>query len=299
MAAKKLVDKSQLLRLGLPKGSLQESTFALFKKAGWGLRVGSRSLMPSADDAELSCLLIRAQEMAGYVEKGVLDAGLTGSDWVKEQGASVKEVCSLTYSKSSFRKVRWVVAVPEDSPVKKVKDLKGKRIATEAVNMTRAYLKKHGVKAEVEFSWGATEIKPPVLCDAIVELTETGSSLKANNLRILDTVMESETVLIANRDSYRDPWKRRKIDTISLLLQGALEAEKKVGLKMNVPHKNMDRILCCLPAMQTPTVSPLADTAWSSVEVVIDESQVRTLVPELKAAGATGIIEYPLNKVIP
>jgi ATP phosphoribosyltransferase len=299
MAAKKIVDQTQLLRLGLPKGSLQESTFALFKKAGWSLRVGSRSLMPNADDAELSCLLIRAQEMAGYVEKGVLDAGLTGSDWVKEQGASVKEVCSLTYSKSSFRKVRWVVAVPEDSPVRKVKDLKGKRIATEAVNMTRAYLKKHGVKAEVEFSWGATEIKPPVLCDAIVELTETGSSLRANNLRILDTVMESETVLIANRAAYRQPWKKNKIDTIALLLRGALEAEKKVGLKMNVPHKNMDRILACLPAMHTPTVSPLSDTGWSSVEVVIDESLVRVLVPQLKSAGATGIIEYPLNKVIP
>jgi ATP phosphoribosyltransferase len=291
--------KNKTLVLGLPKGSLQESTFALFKKAGWSIRVGERSLTPAVDDPEISCLLIRAQEMAGYVEKGVLDAALTGRDWVVEQGAKVKEVCSLTYSKSSFRKVRWVVAAPEDSPIRKVKDLEGKRIATEAVNLTRRYLRLQGVKAEVEFSWGATEIKPPLLCDAIVELTETGSSLRANKLRILDTVMESETVLIANREAWRRPWKRNKIETIAILLQGALEAEKKVGLKMNVPCKVADKILAVLPAMHTPTISNLSDSDWLSVEVVIDERQVRELVPELKRAGATGIIEYPLNKVIP
>jgi len=289
----------KVLVLGMPKGSLQESTFQLFKKAGWSFHVGARSLTPSVDDHELSCLLIRAQEMAGYVENGVLDAGLTGRDWVVEQGAKVKEICSLTYSKSSFRKVRWVVAVPEDSDVKKVKDLEGKRIATEAVNMTKRYLKKAGVKAEVEFSWGATEIKPPVLADAIVELTETGSSLRANNLRILDDVMESETVLVANRDSYKDPWKCDKIDTMALMLRGALEAGRKVGLKMNVPRKKMDDILGILPSMHSPTVASHADPEWMAVEVVSDEKEVRELVPKLKAAGATGIIEYPLNKVIP
>ncbi|HUT53859.1 MAG TPA: ATP phosphoribosyltransferase [bacterium] len=299
MGARKTNNKNKTLVLGLPKGSLQEATFALFKKAGWNIRVGERSLTPAVDDAELSCLLIRAQEMAGYVEQGVLDAALTGRDWVVEQGASVKEICALTYSKSSFRKVRWVVAVPEDSAVRRVKDLQGKRIATEAVNMTRRYLRRHGVKADVEFSWGATEIKPPLLADAIVELTETGSSLRANNLRILDTVMESETVLIANQDAWRRPWKRNKIETIALMLQGALTAEKKVGLKMNVPGRAAKKILSVLPAMHTPTISNLSDPDWLSVEVVIDEKQVRELVPELKRAGATGIIEYPLNKVIP
>ena len=289
----------KVLVLGLPKGSLQESTFALFKKAGWTIRAGERSLTPTIDDAEISCLLIRAQEMAGYVEKGVMDAGLTGRDWVEEQGAKVKEICSLTYSKSSFRKVRWVVAVPEDSPIKSVKGLQGKRIATEAVNMTRKYLKKHGVTAAVEFSWGATEIKPPLLADAIVELTETGSSLRANNLRILDTVMESETVFVANREAYSDHWKREKLETIALMLNGALLAEKKVGLKMNAPAKKADKIMAALPALHTPTVSSLADSGWLSVEVVIDEKSVRELVPALKKAGATGIIEYPLNKVIP
>lgn len=299
MIAKSKTDDTPELVLGLPKGSLQESTFGLFRKAGWTFRVGTRSLMPTVDDPEISCLLIRAQEMAGYVEKGVLDAGMTGRDWVVEQGAKVKEICSLTYSKSSFRKVRWIVAVPEDSPIKSVKDLEGKRIATEAVNMTKRYLKKHGVKAEIEFSWGATEIKPPVLADAIVELTETGSSLRANNLRIVDTVMESETVLIANRESYKDEWKRNKIDTMALMLQGALRAEKKVGLKMNVPGESLDEVLAILPAMHTPTISSLSDQGWVSVEVVIDENQVRKLAPLLKQGGATGIIEYPLNKVIP
>jgi len=292
-------DKDDCLVLGLPKGSLQESTFRLFGKAGWNIRVSARSLSPSVDDPEISCLLIRAQEMAGYVEKGVLDAGLTGRDWVIEQGAKVNEICSLAYSKSSFRRVRWVVAVPEDSPIKKVKDLEGKRISTEAVNMTRRYLRAKNIKAEVEFSWGATEIKPPLLADAIVELTETGSSLKENNLRILDTVLESETVLIANRESYKQAWKRQKIETIAIMLQGALEAGTKVGLKMNVPAKKLDRILKILPAMQSPTVSNQSDPEWMAIEVIIEESEVRKLVPELKKAGATGLIEYPLNKVIP
>jgi ATP phosphoribosyltransferase len=292
-------NNNRVLALGLPKGSLQAATFALFKKAGWNFRVGERSLTPSVDDPEISCLLIRAQEMAGYVEKGVLDAGLTGADWVVEQGAKVKEICSLTYSKSSFRKVRWVVAAPEDSSIRTVKDLAGKRIATEAVNMTRRYLKERGVKAEVEFSWGATEIKPPLLCDAIVELTETGSSLRANNLRIIDTVMESETVMVANRESYKKPWKREKIETIALMLRGAIEAEKKVGLKMNVPKTKLEQVLAVLPAMHSPTVNSQSDPNWLAIEVIIDEKQVRELVPKLKKSGASGIIEYPLNKVIP
>lgn len=301
MSAKKTSNKNnaKVLKLGLPKGSLQEATFALFRKAGWTIRVGERSLVPGVDDPELSCLLIRAQELAGYVEKGVLDAGLTGRDWVIEQGAKVRELCALTYSKSSFRKVRWVVAVPEDSPIKRVRDLNGKRIATEAVNMTRRYLRERGLKAEVEFSWGATEIKPPLLCDAIVELTETGSSLRANNLRILDTVMESETVLIVNRESWRKPWKRGKLQTIALMLEGALRAEQKVGLKMNVPRKKLEEILKILPAMQSPTIAAHSDPEWLAVEVVIDEKTVRELAPRLKKGGATGIIEYALNKVIP
>ncbi len=299
MVEKRGCDESESLVLGLPKGSLQDATFDLFKRAGWRIRVGERSLMPSIDDPDISCLLIRAQEMAGYVENGVLDCGLTGIDWVTEQGAKVKEVSSLTYSKASSRKVRWVVAVPEQSPVKKIKDLEGKHIATEAVNMTKKFLKSRGVKADVEFSWGATEIKPPLLADAIVELTETGSSLKANNLRILDTVMESETVLIANRDSYRDNWKQDKIETIALMLRGALEAEKKAGLKMNVPRNKLDKILSLLPAMQSPTIASHSDQDWLAVEVVIDGKEARELIPQLKRSGATGIIEYPLNKVIP
>ncbi|MFO8058939.1 MAG: ATP phosphoribosyltransferase [bacterium] len=299
MVDKRGCDESGKLVLGLPKGSLQDATFDLFRRAGWRIRVGERSLAPSIDDPEISCLLIRAQEMAGYVENGVLDCGLTGIDWVSEQGAKVKEVCSLVYSKASTSKVRWVVAVPESSPVKKIKDLEGKRIATEAVNMTRKFLKSHGVKAEVEFSWGATEIKPPLLADAIVELTETGSSLKANNLRIVDTVMESETVLVANRDSYRDKWKQDKMETVALMLQGALKAEKKAGLKMNVPRSKLDKILGLLPSMQSPTIASHSDEQWLAVEVVIDEKEARELVPRLKQAGATGIIEYPLNKVIP
>lgn len=288
------------LNLGLPKGSLQESTVALFKKAGWNIYLGSRELTPRIDDPELSGLLIRAQEMAGYVAEGVLDCGLTGRDWVMEQRAKVKEICALTYSKVGFSPVRWVLAVPQDSPIKSPRGLSGKCIATEVVNLTKAYLKQHGVKnARVEFSWGATEAKPPRLADAIVEVTETGSSLAANNLRIVDTVLWSETVLIANFKSWRDPWKRAKMKTLALMLKGALAAGAKVGLKMNVPQKRLKEVIKKLPALHTPTLSSLADSGWFSLEVVVDEKAVRDLVPQLKAAGASGIIEYPLNKVIP
>ena len=291
--------ESKKVMIGLPKGSLQESTVALFKKAGWNIYLGSRELTPRIDDPELSGLLIRAQEMAGYVAEGVLDCGLTGRDWVIEQGAKVREICALTYSKVGFSKVRWVLAVPKDSPIKSPKGLSGKCVATEVVNITKAYLKKHRVrKAKVEFSWGATEAKPPLLADAIVEVTETGSSLAANNLRIVDTVLWSETVLIANPASWQDPWKRAKIETIALMLQGALEAGAKVGLKMNVARKNLGQVMKRLPALHTPTVASLSDPDWFSLEVVIDEKTVRDLVPQLKRAGATGIIEYPLNKVI-
>ena len=292
--------EAKKLLLGLPKGSLQESTVGLFKKAGWNIYIGTRELTPRIDDPELSGLLIRAQEMAGYVGEGVLDCGLTGRDWVIEQGAKVKEICALTYSKVGFSRVRWVLAVPQDSPIKSAKGLSGKCVATEVVNITKAYLKKRQVRnVRVEFSWGATEAKPPILADAIVEVTETGSSLLANNLRILDTVLWSETVLIANPRSWRDSWKRAKIETLALMLQGALAAGAKVGLKMNVPKKRLGEVMKKLPALHTPTLSSLSDPGWFSLEVVIDEKTVRDLVPMLKRAGASGIIEYPLNKVIP
>ncbi len=287
------------LRIGIPKGSLQESTIALFKKAGWTINMGQRELTPVIDDPELEGLLIRAQEMAGYVEKGVLDCGLTGRDWVMEQGARVREICPLVYSKLGLRKVRWVVAVPKDSPVRSPRGLRGKRIATEVVNITKSYLRKKGVKADVEFSWGATEVKAPLLADAIIEVTETGSSLAANNLRIVDTVLWSETVLIANNSSYKNSWKQNKIDTIAMMLKGALEAEGKAGLKMNVPEKALKKVSGILPALHTPTLASLSDPGWFSLEVIVDEKVVRDLIPRLKKAGATGIIEYPLNKVIP
>jgi ATP phosphoribosyltransferase len=286
------------LQIGIPKGSLQESTIALFKKAGWNIRVGQRELTPIIDDPELEGILLRAQEMAGYVEKGVLDCGLTGRDWVIEQGARVKEVCPLTYSKAGLRRVRWVVAVPVDSRIKSPRGLQGKRISTEVVNIAKAYLKKKGVKAEVEFSWGATEIKAPLLADAIIEVTETGSSLAANNLRILDIVLWSETVFIANHTAWKNSWKRNKIQTLALMLKGALEAESKVGLKMNVPKKALKRVTRILPALHTPTLSSLSDPEWFSLEVIVDEEVVCDIIPKLKRAGATGIIEYPLNKVI-
>jgi len=284
--------------LGLPKGSLQEATFALFKKAGWNISSGSRSYFPTVNDEELSIILIRAQEISRYVEEGVLDAGLTGRDWIEENASDVYEVIELCYAKQGTGRVRWVVAVPEDSPIKSIKDLEGKRIATEAVNMTRKFLAHNNVKADVEFSWGATEVKVPRLVDAIVELTETGSSLMANNLRILTTVMESTTRLIANKESWKDGAKRRKIENIALLLDGALHAESKVGLKLNIAKENLEPLLKLLPALRNPTVSELAQPGWYAIDTVVDEAVVRKLMPELKKRGAEGIIEYPLNKVI-
>lgn len=287
------------LKLGLPKGSLQESTVRLFKKAGYSINQGSRSYFPAIDDPELECILIRAQEMAGYVADGVMDAGITGRDWMMEQDADVEVVAELRYAKAGLRPVRWVVAVPNDSPIQKIADLQGKRIATELVGYTNRYLKGHGIKAKVEFSWGATEVKPPLLADAIVELTETGSSLKANNLRIVETILESTTQLVANKKSWQDPWKREKIENIALLLQGAILAEEMVGLKMNLPKNKVDAVIAKLPALKKPTVSQLSDAGWVSIEIMVDEKTVRDLIPELKRAGASGIVEYPLNKVIP
>ena len=287
-----------LLKLGIPAGSLQEATAELFRRAGYKITFGSRSYYPTVDDDEMECLLIRAQEMARYVEDGVLDAGLTGHDWILENGADVREVVELVFSKVSRRPVRWVLCVPEDSPVRSVKDLQGKRIATEAVGLTTRYLEKHGVKARVEFSWGATEVKPPRLADAIVEVTETGSSLRANNLRIVDEVLQSTTRLVANHQSYADPWKKGKIDDLALMLQGAMAAEGKVGLMMNVSREKLRQVLALLPALQQPTVSSLADEKWVAVNTILDETVVRHIIPRLKATGARGIVEYPLCKVI-
>jgi ATP phosphoribosyltransferase len=289
---------SQILKLGIPAGSLQEATAELFRRAGYKITFSSRSYYPSIDDDEIECLLIRAQEMARYIEDGVLDCGLTGYDWIMENASDVHEVAELMFSKVSRRPVRWVLCVPEDSPIRSVKDLEGKRIATEAVGMTTRYLAKHGVKAKVEFSWGATEVKPPKLTDAIVEVTETGSSLRANNLRILDEVLQSTTRFIANRQSYADGWKKQKIDDIVLMLQGAMAAEGKVGLMMNVPRKALEDVIALLPALQKPTVSGLSDADWVAVNTILDESTVRHIIPRLKAAGARGIVEYPLSKVI-
>jgi len=289
----------KVLKLGLPKGSLQESTLKLFKKAGYNVSVDSRSYYPVFDDIEIEALLIRAQEMARYVDDGVLDAGLTGKDWILEQGADVKEVAELNYAKGGLRPVRWVIAVPQDSKIKKVKDLQGKRISTELVNFTNKYLKSQGIKADVDFSWGATEVKPPHLCDAIVELTETGTSLKANNLRVIETILTSSTRFISNKTSWKDKWKKQKMENIVLLLQGALAAEEKVGLKMNVPQKSLKRAMSLLSSLHSPTISGLSDSGWFALEVVIDEKIVRDIIPKLKAVGAEGIIEYPLNKVIP
>ncbi len=288
----------QILKLGLPKGSLQESTFSLFKKAGYGFSVSSRSYFPSTDDNELEAMLVRAQEIARYVEEGIFDAGLTGKDWILENDADVHEVMDLCYSKQSMRPCRWILAVPEDSPVKSVKDLEGKHIATEAVKMTQSYLEKNGVQAEVEFSWGATEVKTPDLVDAIVEITETGSSLRANKLRIVDELLVTTPRLIANRSSWEDPWKRRKIENMALLLEGALNAEGRVGLKLNCPREGLDKVLGILPSMKNPTISRLSDDEWVAVETILLETEVRSIIPELKDAGARDIIEYPLNKVI-
>ena len=290
---------ANVLKLGLPKGSLQDSTFHLFAKAGYKVSATSRSYFPSIDDAEIKPMLIRAQEMSRYVEDGTLDVGMTGRDWVMENGSDVQEVAELIYAKAGLRPVRWVLAAPANSPIKSVKDLKGKKIATELVNVSKTYLKKNGVEAHVEFSWGATEAKPPELADAIIEVTESGSSLRANNLVILDTLMESNTLVIANKAAWKDPWKKKKIEDLVLLLKGALAAEEKVGLKMNVPRKNLDKVLKILPALNSPTVSELQDKSWVDVDTIVDEKIVREIVPQLKDAGAEGIVEYPLNKVIP
>jgi ATP phosphoribosyltransferase len=289
---------ARTLKLGIPAGSLQEATADLFRKAGYRITFASRSYYPTIDDDEIECLLIRAQEMARYVEQGILDAGITGYDWVRETQADVHEVCELMFSKVSRRPVRWVLCVPEESPVKTVKDLQGKRIATEAVGLTRAYLAEHGVTADVEFSWGATEVKPPRLADAIVEVTETGSSLRANNLRIVAEVLQSTTRLIANRSAWADPWKRQKLDNIALMLKSCLAAEGKVGLMMNVRRADLPRVLKELPALQNPTVSELSDSSWVAVITVLDESIVRTIIPRLREVGATGIVEFPITKII-
>jgi len=291
--------KSQpVLRLGLPKGSLQEATIEKMAKAGFNISVSSRSYVPYVDDEELQIRLIRAQEVSRYVEHGYLDCGLTGYDWIQENGSRVHEVGEFLFSKATRQPARWVLAVPEDSPVRSVKDLKGRRIATEVVNLTRKYLRRKGVKAEVEFSWGATEVKAHELVDAIVEITETGSSLRANKLRIVDTLLVSTPRLIANHAAWKDRWKRRKIETIAMLLKGAIEAEAKVGLKMNIAQKNLAVLLRSLPSLRNPTISTLSQTGWVAVETIIDEHVVRELIPQLKAAGAEGIIEYPLNKVV-
>lgn len=289
---------AKVLKLGLPKGSLQESTFALFKKAGFSIRSSSRSYLPSCDDSEIEVTLIRAQEMARYVEQGAIDAGLTGFDWIQECKASVLEVANLVYAKQGMRPVRWVLAVPEKSKIKSVKDLKGKKIATEVIQITKDYLKKNKVKAEVEFSWGATEIKPPKLADAIIELTETGSSLRANNLRIVDTVLESSTRFIMNKESAKNKWKKAKVDAIATLVKGALEAESLVGIKLNIQEKNLDKVTKIFPKGKKPTVSHLTTDKWFSIEVVLEHKLVREIIPQLKIAGAEDIIEYPLNKVI-
>ncbi len=287
------------LRLGLPTGSLQQATLALFRKAGYVITQSSRSYYPHIDDNEIECTLLRAQEMARYVAQGALDCGLTGHDWVIESGAEVVELGELIFSKVSHRPVRWVLAVPNESPIQSVKDLQGKRISTEVVNLTKRWLDQHNVQAQVEFSWGATEVKPPLLADAIVEITETGNSLKANGLRIVCDLLESTTRFITNAEASRDPWKKRKMDDLYLMLSGAINAEGKVGLLMNVPRNVLDHVLSILPALQTPTISQLADNQWVDVHTIIDEAKVRELVPRLKEAGACGIVEYPLNKIIP
>jgi len=286
------------LRLGFPKGSLQDSTIELFKKAGIRINVSSRSYFPSSDDDELEIMLVRSQEMARYVQEGFFDCGLTGFDWICESGAKVREVCELNYAKSGFRPVRWVLCVPEVSKIKSIKDLQGKRVATELVNYTRKYFAKNKVKADIEFSWGATEAKAGSLVDAIVELTETGSSLRANKLRIVEEMLTSTTRFIANDKALADKWKREKIENMAMLLKGALAAEGMVGLKMNVPCKSLDKVIAVLPALKKPTISQLSDENWVALEVVIEEKTVKKLIPALKRAGAEGIIEYPLNKII-
>jgi len=292
-------ENKKTLRIGLPKGSLQESTLKLFRKAGYHISVSGRSYYPVFDDTEVEAMLIRAQEMARYVENGILHCGLTGYDWIREQNADVKEVAELNYAKEGLRPVRWVIAVPNESRIRTIRDLNGKRIATELVGFTRRYLKSKQIRAEVDFAWGATEVKPPHLADAIVELTETGSSLRANNLRIVETILESSTRFIANRKAWQNTWKRQKMENLVMLLKGALAAEEKVGMKMNVRQTDLKRVLSLLPAMHSPTISLLSEEGWYDLDVVIDEIKVRELIPKLKKAGASGIVEYQLNKVIP
>jgi ATP phosphoribosyltransferase len=290
--------KGMKLKLGIPKGSLENATIDIFRRAGFQITTSSRSYFPSIDDPEIECMLIRAQEMARYVEDGILDAGLTGRDWVEENASDVVALADLIYSRASFSKVRWVLAVPESSPVQSVKDLEGKIIATELVGATKRYLERNGVKAKVEFSWGATEVKPPVLADAIVEVTETGNSLRANKLRIVETVLESNTQLIANKAAYEDAFKKRKLADIKLLLEGAIAALGKVGLILNVEKANLKQVLAVLPALKKPTISQLSDDDWVAVHTILDETTVRNIIPRLKEAGGQGIVEYPLNKII-
>lgn len=286
------------LKLGIPKGSLQEASIQLFRKAGYDITVNPRSYFPHIDDDEIECMLIRAQEMARYVQDEILDAGLTGRDWVLENEAKVVEVADLVYSKQTMNKVRWVLAAPQNSPIQGAKDLEGKVVATELVQVTRRYLERNGVNARVEFSWGATEVKPPVLADAIVEVTETGSSLRANGLRIIETVLESNTEFIASEASWRDPEKRRKMETLVMLLKGAIDASGKVGLMMNVERRYLDSVLSALPALKKPTISPLSEPEWVAINTVIEEKTVREIIPRLKAANAQGIVEYPLTKIV-
>ena len=286
------------LKLGIPKGSLQEATLELFARAGWKITISSRSYVPTIDDPEIECLMVRAQEMARYVETGALDAGITGHDWVVETGAAVDELSELVYAKQRLARVRWVLAVPEDSAMRDVRDLEGKTIATEVVHITEKYLARHGVKARVEFSWGATEVKVPQLADAIVEVTETGSSLRANRLRIVDTVLESATVFIMNRAAAADPWKREKAENLILMLQGAIAAASKVGLLLNVHRDDLAAVLGVLPALKKPTISALSDPDWVAINTIVEEAVVRQILPKLKAAKAQGIVEYPLNKIV-
>jgi ATP phosphoribosyltransferase len=286
------------LKLGIPKGSLQDATIDLFARAGWRITLSARSYVPSIDDVEIECLMVRAQEMARYVETGALDAGITGHDWVMETEATVEELAELVYAKQRLARVRWVLAVPEDSDIRKPADLAGKVIATEVVRTTEKYLARHGVTARVEFSWGATEVKVPRLADAIVEVTETGSSLRANRLRIVDTVLESATVFIMNREAAADAWKREKAESLILMLQGAIDATNKVGLMLNVRREDLDAVLGVLPALKNPTISTLSDPQWVAVNTIIEEAVVRQILPKLKAAKAQGIVEYPLNKIV-
>ena len=289
---------NNILKLGIPKGSLEEATVNLFAKAGYNIKIKSRYYFPSIDDNEIECMLIRAQEIARYVQNGVLDAGLTGKDWIHENRADVVEIADLVYSKTSSRPVRWVLAVPNESPIQSVKDLQGKRIATEAVNMTVDYLKKHGVTADVEFSWGATEVKPPKLVDAIVEITETGSSLRANNLRIIETLMESNTKFVMNKEAYDNPWKKQKVERLVLMLQSAMAANGQVGLMMNVPKNKLDEVMEILPEGKKPTIAELTDSNWMDLTVILEEQLVREIAPDLKAIGVEDIVEYSINKII-